>query len=343
MQRFAGNLQRCPVSRQANHMPETNSNRLHRIHVPSGDGHALAVTLAGVSRDATALVIHGGPGGHSRVDPALFDLERMRVIWMDQRGCGRSRPHSSLRRNVTAALVRDIETVRRALGVEHWLVMGGSWGAALALAWAGTHPDHLDGLLLRGAYLAGRRETQRFFMRGRGCAPRQWHALMRAAGATAASQLLHCCIRMSQHAPTPARRALGISWGRYEEALLGLGGAQVKRVGRRDADALADKFRIQGRFLARGCWLSGDRLRRLTAALRRSDCPVLAVHGRHDRICPPSNLDRLRVWLPAITTRLVDAGHRQDEPAMAEALRCAIDALATAACKREPQVAIAPR
>lgn len=302
-------------------MPNSASVPIAHFSVPSGDGQRIAVHVAGVARDGMVLVIHGGPGGRSRIDPSLFDLERLRVVWMDQRGCGDSRPRASLRRNATPALIGDIERVRRWLGVERCMVLGGSWGAALALAWAGAHPGHVDAVVLRGAYLAGRRETQRFFLRGRRRAPREWSALMRAAGAEAASQLSQCCSHLSQFGTPTRRRALGISWGRYEAAMLGLGRRNPPRVSPRAADAMAGAYRIQGRYLARGCWLSGDRLRRAVKPLRGIDAPLLAVHGRRDLACPPANLERLRAWLPRLEARLIDAGHRQDEPAMAGALR----------------------
>jgi proline iminopeptidase len=109
--------------------------------------------------------LHGGPGsGSQRGVLRVVDLERTRVIMVDQRGAGASTPRGSLRHNRTDYLIRDLEAIRKALSIERWGVVGGSWGAALALAYAGAHPSSIHGVVMRGLFLTSRREVRQLFV-----------------------------------------------------------------------------------------------------------------------------------------------------------------------------------
>ena len=133
-----------------------------------GDGHRMHWEACGNPDGKPAVFLHGGPGGGS--SPAhrrLFDPERYRIVLLDQRGCGRSTPHASegeagLEANTTWHLVADLELLRRHLGIDRWLVFGGSWGSALALAYAETHPDRVTELVLRGVFTLRRSELDWF-------------------------------------------------------------------------------------------------------------------------------------------------------------------------------------
>ena len=110
------------------------------------------------------MFLHGGPGGGT--DPGMrrfFDPQRYRIVLFDQRGCGASRPHAELRENTTWDLVSDIEALRAHLGIERWLVFGGSWGSTLALAYAQRHPERVTELVLRGIFLLRRSELEWFY------------------------------------------------------------------------------------------------------------------------------------------------------------------------------------
>ena len=122
--------------------------------VDMGDGHRIYVEQCGNPDGIPVVVLHGGPGGGC--SPAMrryFDPNAYRVILFDQRGCGRSRPHASVEANTTWHLVRDIEQIRETLGIDRWIVFGGSWGATLALIYAQAHPDRVTNLILRGVFL----------------------------------------------------------------------------------------------------------------------------------------------------------------------------------------------
>ena len=129
-----------------------------------GDGHAVFFEQSGHPGAAAALVLHGGPGASSTSDDRRwFDAQHWRVVLMDQRGCGRSRAAAPLQANTTAHLVADIEALRRHLGIARWLLLGGSWGSTLALAYAQAHPQHVTALVLRGVFLGSGAESRALF------------------------------------------------------------------------------------------------------------------------------------------------------------------------------------
>ncbi len=134
-----------------------------------GDGHRVYVEQCGNPDGVPVLVLHGGPGGGC--SPAMrryFDPQIYRVVLFDQRGCGRSRPHASVEDNTTWHLVRDIEVIRAALGIEKFICFGGSWGATLALIYAISHPDRVSHLVLRGVFLMTQAELDWFYGGGAG-------------------------------------------------------------------------------------------------------------------------------------------------------------------------------
>lgn len=302
---------------------------IRRRHLDVGQGHRIALADAGDPRLPAVLVVHGGPGSGSRLGGApLFDPTHHHVVWIDQRGCARSRPRGSTRRNNTELLVRDIERVREHLGVERWSVYGGSWGAALALAYAAACPQRVQALLLRGSYLTSRRDTSRFMLAGRRLAPRAWRSLLRAAGGTRADKLLQCCATVSRDGTVSRKRLFGLVWSRFENAMLFGDKLRAKHVPESRIRELERRNRIHWHYLRHACWLGRQGLRARVQALRDAPWPALAVHGRRDRVCPADNLRVLRQWLPRLRTRLIDAGHLETEPAMLRALRAGLAELA---------------
>ncbi len=132
--------------------------------LPVGDGHDLYVESVGRADGVPAVYLHGGPGSGCQADHRrLFDPERFHAILFDQRGAGRSRPKSRREDNTLAHLIADMEAIRQKFGFERWIVVGGSWGATLALAYAQAHPDRVAGLVLRATFLGTRAEIETAF------------------------------------------------------------------------------------------------------------------------------------------------------------------------------------
>ncbi|HEU4418516.1 MAG TPA: prolyl aminopeptidase, partial [Planctomycetota bacterium] len=129
--------------------------------------HTIHFEECGNPKGKPVVFLHGGPGGG--IDPVYrryFDPKKWRIVLFDQRGCGKSRPFAELRENTTWDLVNDIEQLRAHLGIERWVVFGGSWGSTLALAYAETYPKRVRALTLRGIFLLRRSELLWFYQDG---------------------------------------------------------------------------------------------------------------------------------------------------------------------------------
>lgn len=293
-----------------------------------GDGHRLHIGLAGATEGIPLLVLHGGPG--SGCNPQMLapvDLTRFRVIMIDQRGSGRSGPAGRLQRNMTSWLIRDIEAIRRCLEIPDWYVLGGSWGATLAIAYAGMHPTAVRGLVLRGTFLASEREIRGLLSLSRQRAPQAWLQLYRASGADRPTVLLSA-IHERLKSERTSRGPLAQAYDALERALLSRADRTLSRRERRPDPRrnrqLCVKYRIQTHYLLQACGFRQRRLSDLATQVSRSDIKVIAIHGRHDPVCPPENLDWLRRYIPGIQTEWVDAGHLAGGKAMTNALANAL-------------------
>ncbi|MEQ8660903.1 MAG: alpha/beta fold hydrolase, partial [Gammaproteobacteria bacterium] len=149
-----------------------------------GDGHRVHVEQCGRADGLPVVFLHGGPGSGCKPDHRqFFDADRYRVFLVDQRGAGRSQPWGGVAANTTQALIADLELIRARYDIDRWVLFGGSWGAALALAYAETHPERVCGLVLRGTFLARRRDVEWFFGAGANrLLPREWAEFLAALG-----------------------------------------------------------------------------------------------------------------------------------------------------------------
>ena len=129
--------------------------------------HSLYYEQCGNPNGKPAIFLHGGPGGGAgKLSRRFFDPKKYRIILFDQRGCGKSKPHTCLEDNTTWHLVEDMESIRKKLDIKQWLVFGGSWGSTLALAYAQSHPDRVTELVLRGIFMLRQKELQWFYQYG---------------------------------------------------------------------------------------------------------------------------------------------------------------------------------
>jgi proline iminopeptidase len=297
--------------------------RTHAVAV--SHGHVLHVEERGHADGIAAVVLHGGPGsGSSPLLTRFFDPMRYRVICIDQRGAGRSTPRGSVEHNTTADLVDDLQAVRERLGIARWLVVGGSWGAALALAYAAANPGEVAGLLLRAVFLARPDDIAHFFQQAKGEHATDWARL--AAIAPAAQR--HDLLTFLAHALTyrgPGADQAALAWWRWECTLAGTANAPEPT-----GEALAawvDRYRVQSHYLTHRCWLDTPPL--LARAARLPPVPTLLLHGTHDRICLPDAARELHRCMPHSQLRWVEgAGHDPTHPAMARAMVEALDTYA---------------
>jgi proline iminopeptidase len=296
-------------------------------HLAVSDGHTLYVEQCGNPAGLPVLFLHGGPGGGcSELSRRFFDPDRCRVVLFDQRGCGRSRPFASLEANTTWHLVEDIERLRRHLGVERWLLFGGSWGSTLALAYAERYPERALGLVLRGVFCATLAELDWFYRGGTAqLFPDAWEAFVAPLPEVERADPLAAWQRRLRHRNADIRQHAARIWTRYEFACAQLRPPAGDAV---FSDDFALAFAsIEAHYFIHEAWLAPDQLYRELGAVRHLPCAI--VQGRYDAICPPATAWRVhRAWPGSALTLIDDAGHSAMEPGITRGLVAAVRAVA---------------
>jgi len=286
-----------------------------------GQGHQLYWEQCGYASGIPMVYLHGGPGsGCSPRHRQFFDPSLCRAVLFDQRGCGRSLPRGALQHNTSDALVSDIEALRRHLGIARWLVVGGSWGAALAVAYAAAHPTACLGLVLRGVFLARTSDVDWFFKGAAQLLPDAWQQLSHQAPGSATDAVLQW-LHAGLHGPSVEVALARVSaWEAWEQSL-SLHQAIAPRslaVGDAQAALLLDKYRLQSHYLINHCfWEPGL----LSQARGLSGIPTAILHGRLDWICRAQAAWDLHHSVPGSRLHWVEGcGHNPFEPSMASAL-----------------------
>jgi proline iminopeptidase len=288
--------------------------------LPVGSGHRLHFEVCGNPHGHPVLFLHGGPGSHTRpAHRCFFDPAVYRIVLFDQRGCGRSLPSGEVRDNTTYHLVADIESLRRALNVERWLLFGGSWGSTLALAYGIAYPRRVAGLILRGVFLASRDELD-WYVRGlRRFIP---EASIRLAGGDS-QDVLARYHSLVNHPDIPIAVSAAQRWLEYEEAAMNPAVPSSGPAQSGGAELLA-RARVQLHYLVNHCFLREGEL--LDGLWRLEKVPAIIVQGRRDMVCPPHAAWQVAQRLSLAELRMIaGGGHAASEPPMAEALRAATD------------------
>ncbi|MGD2082312.1 MAG: prolyl aminopeptidase [Chromatiales bacterium] len=307
--------------------PDIEPYAAHRLAV---DGlHSLHVEECGNPRGLPALFLHGGPGaGCEPFHRRFFDPGRYRLVLFDQRGCGRSTPHAELRANTTAHLVADIEAIRERLGIDRWLVFGGSWGSTLGLAYAQTHPQRVRALVLRGIFLCRPREIRWFYQDGANrIYPDYWRDFVAPIPEAERADLLAAFHRRLVGDNEVGRMAAAKAWSIWEgrtATLLG-DGAVVDHFA--DPHVALSVARIENHYFVNDAFLRPNQL--IEDADRIADIPGVIIHGRYDLICPAEGAFELaRAWPGADLQIVAGAGHSAAEPGIRRALVAATDRFA---------------
>ena len=287
-----------------------------------GDGHHIYYEQCGDAAGIPVVFLHGGPGGGcSARHRELFDLTRYRVTLFDQRGCGRSLPRGAVQANTSDALIADIERLRQHLGIERWLVFGGSWGAGLALAYAAGHRTACLGLVLRGVFLGRASDLDWFFQQARQFLPDAWAALAAQAPEAARDDLLRWLTGGLHGSDSGAALSRAIAWEAWESSVSQRQSAapRVDGLSAADAAALLDKYRVQSHYLTHGCFWGDSAL--LARAQTLASLPTAILHGRLDWVCRPQAAWDLHQSLPGSRLQWLETcGHSPFEPAMSQAL-----------------------
>lgn len=296
--------------------------------VEVSDGHRLYVEQCGNPDGLPVVVLHGGPGGGcSPMMRRFFDPKVYRVILFDQRGCGRSRPHASVRNNTTWHLVDDIEHLRELFQIEKWAVFGGSWGATLSLIYAITHPDRVAHLFLRGVFLMEQRELDWFYGGGAGQFwPSQWRRFVSVIPEAERNDLIAAYNRRLFDTPVNDQTRFARAWASWENALASV--RSQGQSGEPNGEYARAFARLENHYFANSGFLESDGWIRANLD-RIQHIPGVIVQGRYDMICPPLSAQLLADGWKAGTLHMVPfAGHALSEPGIAEQLIRSLDRVA---------------
>ena len=288
--------------------------RTSRLRV--SDVHELYVEESGNPSGKPVVFLHGGPGFGTEADHRrFFDPAAYRIVLFDQRGCGKSTPHASLVDNTTWHLVDDIEVIRAELGIDRWLVFGGSWGSTLALAYAQRHPSRVTELVLRGVFLVRPSEVAWFYQRGASALfPDAWEAYVDPIPPEERSDLVRAFHARLTSQDAAVRLRAARAWSVWE------GSTSCFVPNRSLIDKTAqDEFavafaRIECHYFLHDAWLAPPR-DLLSNVDKIRHIPAVIVQGRYDVVCPLESAWALhRAWPEAIFRIVPDAGHAASEP-----------------------------
>lgn len=295
-----------------------------------GDGNRVYWETCGNPQGKPALVVHGGPGaGCSVGSRRSLDPERFRTVLFDQRGCGRSLPHASdpatsLDHNTTEHLIADMERLREHLGIDRWLLFGGSWGSTLILAYAERHPERVSEIILIGVTMTRPEETD-WLYRGVGrLLPGPWEAFRDALPEEDRhGDLVAAYSRLLNSPDDQVRLKAASDWCTWEDAVIAH--EALGRPGQysdRPTDALVAFARITAHYFAHDAWLEDGQL--LRDAHRLAGIPGTLIHGRLDLGSPLKTAWELaKAWPDAELHVIQDSGHT-GSPAMRQAIQQAV-------------------
>jgi proline iminopeptidase len=292
-----------------------------------GDGNQVYWEMCGNPAGKPLVLLHGGPGqGCTERMRAGFDATKYRAVLYDQRGCGRSTPSvadpaTDMRGNTTQHLVADLELLREHLGIERWLVRGGSWGCTLAVAYALAHPDRVTEVVLAAISLTRRQEidwlyggVSRFF-------PEEYERFV--AGAGGAAEVVPAYARLLADPDRAVRERAALDWGRWEDTVLSLEpGAPPMSPATRADDALIEFARLCAHYYANHGWLADDEL--LGNVHRLAGIPAVLAHGRLDLSCPVATAHELAAAWPGAELFVCDQSGHRASPAKRQFLHAAL-------------------
>ncbi len=305
--------------------PEIEPYRTGQLQVSSL--HNVYFELVGNPQGKPAVILHGGPGaGIEPVQRRYFDPKSYNIVLFDQRGCGKSTPHASLKDNTTWHLVSDMEALRKHLGIRDWLVFGGSWGSALALAYSQAHPRRVTELVLRGIFTLRRLELMWFYQEGASYIfPDEWEKFLEPIPESERDDLISAYHDRLTDERENVRMQAARAWSMWEGATLSLS-PDRERVARFGSDRFAEAFaRIECHYFMNGGFFETDG-QLLESAHCISRIPTVIVHGRYDVCTPIRNAWDLHLALPEADLRVVpDAGHAATEPGIVHELVTATD------------------
>lgn len=299
--------------------PPIHENR--HFYLKVDNDHEIYVEECGNQEGQAVIFLHGGPGaGCELYHRQLFDPEKYRIILFDQRGCGRSHPHASLKNNTTQDLISDMEKIREELHINKWVVAGGSWGSTLALLYAQSHPQRVSGLIVRGIFLATKAELEWFYQEGaNNIFPDYWEEFIEPVAKEDRHDLLHAYHKILMNNNEIARMRAAKAWAIWEARTASLqpNSSILEHFNDpRNAHSIAC---IETHFFVNNCFIEENQI--LDNMGKIKDIPGYIIHGRYDMICPIKQAFDLHKRWPSSEFYVVNgAGHSVAEKGITAAL-----------------------
>lgn len=300
-------------------------------HMPTGGIHSIYYEECGRPGGKPALILHGGPGGAT--SPGMrryFDADKWRMVLFDQRGCGRSTPNAVLDENTTWDLIEDIERLRERCGIERWTVFGGSWGSTLSLAYAITHPERVDALILRGIFLLTRKELHWFYQDGASMLfPDAWERYLAPIPEAERHDLMGAYYKRLMGDDRATREQAAVAWSSWEGETVSVQGPDARPEKFTDPAFAVAFARIENWYFTNGGFFPEENWI-LNNISRIRNIPAWITQGRYDVVTPASGAWALhRAWPEAHFEMIPDAGHASTEPGIIDSLVRATDWAAT--------------
>ncbi len=295
--------------------------------LPLDARHTMYWEQSGNANGVPAVFLHGGPGaGATATHRRFFDPAHYRIIIYDQRGAGRSTPLAAVIDNTLANLIADLEQLREHIGIDRWLVFGGSWGSTLALAYAQAHPERCRGLVLRGIFLCRQREIDWFIKGMRLVFPEAWRSFTEYLLPSERKDILGAYYRRLIDPDPAIHLPAARAWSSYEGACSTLLPSPDTVAAFGEDRVALGLARIEAHFFLNEVIPPERDLVAGVAPLRQ--IPAVIVQGRYDMVCPIASADELaRAWPEADYVIVPDAGHSAMEPGIRSRLVVATERL----------------
>lgn len=294
----------------------------HTTWIKQSHGHEIYLELSGNPQGQPIIFLHGGPGGGTNPKQRqFFDPKHYQIILFDQRGCGQSKPLGEINVNTTADLLSDMEAIREYLDIKSWIIFGGSWGSALALAYAIQYPHTIKALILRGIFLSRKTELDWFLDEVKSFFPEAHQTLLNFLEESKRDNLIKSYSELVFSNDLKISSPASIVWNRFEGSLLKLLPQAEENRTSTDEDIQNEiaRARVQLHYIKDECFINGKKILEEVKKLR--DIPTTIIQGRYDMVCPPTTAYELHQHMPHANFILVpDAGHSASEPSMTHEL-----------------------